>query len=130
MFRYHYGSLLYENQTRNLHKTEKYQNGLMPVAAKTVQTWANELPKKIRDKDGTEHKVGIVPTSISAMQYISNAKYLPGDTTLKAERIRDQNSAAYSLSKISLLLGRKFPVALALLMLDRYGTLLFGRSRY
>lgn len=47
----------------------------------------NELREKFMNKDGVEHNLWIIPSSFIAMRYISDARCLPKDTTLKDERL-------------------------------------------
>lgn len=69
-----------------------------------------ELPKKVVDKERIKHKVWIVATPSSAMQYINDNRDLPGDSVsqtgiLKKPRANNvqflQASSASSFKELS-----------------------------
>lgn len=61
----------------------------MQVVAKRLGKWANEVLEKVMDKDGDDHERWIVAQLVCAMQYINNARYMPGDTTLAAKMLNN-----------------------------------------
>lgn len=83
---YYRSSLLDANLTKEQHR-KKYLNGMTMVNAETYRKCASKLPKKVIDKDGMDYMLRIAPAMFRAVQYINDASYLPGDTTLETERL-------------------------------------------
>lgn len=69
-------------------KDKKDREGVIWVTAEKVSRLTNELPQKVTDKGGIYHKAWTVSTLFCAMQYINDARYLFGDTTLKMESLK------------------------------------------
>lgn len=60
----------------------------MPVTAETSRRLANDLEARLMDKKQIKHEVWAVPEPFRAMQYISNARYMTGNTILQRDRLK------------------------------------------
>lgn len=77
-----------------------YGEDVTRVTAETFQKLASELPEKVKDKDWSVNKVGTVPGLFCAMKCINNMKYLPGDTALEGERLKNHSRTMHSFCKV------------------------------
>lgn len=74
---------VYVNLTKERYKTKTYREGVMQVTAQTFWKLVNNLPEKVMKKDGIRHKALVVPAPFFALQYISDACFLPGTVLWK-----------------------------------------------
>lgn len=94
MVGHYHGSLVHSDLTKERHKMQTYEEGLSQVTADIFKMWGNELAERMTDSDGNEHKVWIVPAPFCAMQYVNDARYLPGNATTESkslEKPRENN---------------------------------------
>lgn len=75
---------MYAILTKKGKKTKTYCEVVMLVSAQILREWANEIPEKVMDKNGTGYKVSVVPATIFAMQFFTDTRYLPAADTLKS----------------------------------------------
>lgn len=83
---YYSGSLVYENMTWHQHTTKKYEEAVMQVTRESFCKWAKGFADTVKDREGKEHAVGIVPAPFCAMKYIDDGRYQPGDAVLELEQ--------------------------------------------
>lgn len=81
--------MVYVNRTKKWHRATTYEEGVIQMTAEGSWKLANDKAQKVTDKDGVQHKVWVAPVPSFVVRYINHDRYLPRDTTLRAERLNN-----------------------------------------
>lgn len=76
-----------QNLTTERCKRNIYEEGVMKVTTETFRKLRKELPVSVVSKDEIEYSVWTVPAPLCAVRYINDARYLPEEITLEADRL-------------------------------------------
>lgn len=58
-------------------RSDDLREGMMQAATGTSRKWLNELPEKVVDNDGINHKVWTFKKPFCTIHYINDTLYLP-----------------------------------------------------
>lgn len=86
---YDCGAPFYADQTNEWRKSKTYGEGVMRVTTDMFLKGANELPERVSDNHGMEHKVGIIQALFCDVRYIKDTRYQLENSILKAERLKE-----------------------------------------
>lgn len=128
MVGYYYAFLVYTSLSKEPQKMETNWEEITHVTVERAHSWTNELPEMVTNKPGIQHEMCIVPAPFRVKNYINEAWYLPGDTTLETEMLKNQGILPCSFRREALHHHRKILVVLEFLLFKRFVALLSARS--